>query len=125
MDATETGDELDNPIPAPRIADQFSRDRERANREFLDEPLTVRGEVLNIANVVSAVVVRVLGTGDRDDGTHIEMQLKIRDDATKINRGKEITFRGVCRGLKENANPTGDDIGWIKFEEAVIVGSAD
>jgi hypothetical protein len=65
-------------------------------------------------------VVRMLGKGENYSGTQLEWHLSNRDDAERITEGDEVTLRGTYHGYRTGTSPTGEEITWIRFTEAVL-----
>lgn len=110
----------DEVLEAHKLAEIIERDPERLDEEYSNEPPPVRGEVFEIRNVISAVVVRMFGKGENDSGTHLEWHLSNRHDAEEITDGDEVTLRGRYQGCRTGTSPTGEEITWIRFTRAVL-----
>lgn len=116
-------DERDDKIlSAKELAQDYDDQRKGKDQWFLGETLAVCGDVRSLRNVISAVVVRISGIGDRYSGTHLEMKLKERRETEKLTKGEQATLKGICRGLSTKESPTGEPINWIQFEDAVVLG---
>jgi hypothetical protein len=114
----ESGDEVI--LSAEELARHYTME-DSGDRDFKGELVRFRGEVLRIDNVISAVVPRVRGIGEKYNGTHLKLHLKDRDDAESLKPGVKSAFQGICQGLQERTSPTGEPVGWITIDEAKVV----
>ncbi len=119
-DGRTTVPEGDQILSARQLAHEYEEDPDIANETYRNEQLTVQGEILEIRNVISAVVLRVLGVGKHYSGVHLELHLRSREDAEYVEEGKSIRFRGECQGYRIKSGPKGQGITWIRFTDAVL-----
>lgn len=108
-------------ITAEQLAKKYEESPQDADEQFLDDEITIRGQILRIDNVVSAVVVRARGKGEEYSGTHLRFHLKNRKEASCLKKDKPAIFQGICRGLDTNTSPTGEEIGWVTIQEASLI----
>lgn len=108
-------------LTAEELAQAYETDPDRARREFDGEEIDVRGRIRRIDNVISAVVPRLQGTGEKFNGTHIEVKLRRRSDAKSLSTGDEVHLRGRCEGLKTGSSPSGEDIAWVVVNRAEVI----
>jgi len=110
----------DEIFEAHELAEIAERDPERLEKVYFNEHPPVRGEIFEIRNVISAVVVRMYGRGENYSGTHLEWHLSNRDDAEDITEGNRVTLKGTYQGFRTGTSPTGEEITWIRFTRAVL-----
>jgi len=112
--------EYDEGFTARTLAEEFVRNPENAEERYQNEELVVQGEISEIRNVISAVVLRIQGIGQRYDGAHLEIHLGNRNDADTIGEGDFVRFRGECQGHRTESGPKDEGILWIRFTDAVL-----
>ncbi|MFB6344616.1 MAG: hypothetical protein ABEK50_02410 [bacterium] len=110
-----------NVLSSQELSKQFEQRPDEASTKFLDEQLTVKGEISRIDNVISAVVPRMKGTGDKYSGVHLKFHLKNRQDSKQLSEGDEAILQGVCKNFEKSTSPTGEEIGWITITQASTV----
>lgn len=114
-----TGPEGDKVRVARELAREYEGNPADADENYRNQELTVRGEILGIRNVISAVVLRIHGTGERYNGVHFEIHLRNREDAETIEVGDSVEFRGACQGYRRASGPSNKGITWIRFTDAI------
>lgn len=107
-------------ISARELAKSVERDPEQFDEKHKHDELHVRGEVFEVRNVVSAVVVRMCGLGETYSGVDLEWHMSNRDDAEQIRSGDTVSLRGRYEGHRTGTSPTGEEITWIRFTRAVL-----
>lgn len=107
-------------VRAEELSEEYDSDSSLADEKYLNERLDVTGTILRLDNVVSAVVPRMLGCGEKYSGTHVKFLLDGRDNVDQLTKGQPATIRGTCRGLEESTSPTGERIGWITVDGATV-----
>lgn len=105
-------------ITAEELARSFEKNPNRAEAKYIGETLEIRGEVRKIDNVISAVVVRLDGIGQKYNGTHVEVKLRSRSDVEGIASGDTVTFRGHCDGIRTKTSPNGEDVKLVMLLDA-------
>lgn len=113
--------EVEETLAAEELAREYGADPGAADERFLDEELAVTGTIDRIDNVISAVVPRMLGTGEKYSGTHVKFHLRNREDVDRLTKDEPATIHGICRGMETSASPTGERIGWITVDGATVV----
>lgn len=108
-------------LRAEELSERYRADPGAADERFLDEKLAVTGTIDRIDNVISAVVPRMLGTGEKYSGIHVKFHLTNREDVDHLTKDEPATIHGICRGMETSASPTGERIGWITIDGATVV----
>jgi hypothetical protein len=116
----ETNNSASFSVRADELSEAYGTDPASADEKFLDEELVVTGEIHRVDNVISAVVPRMLGTGEKYSGTHVKFHLETRENVEQLTKGEQATIRGTCGGFEESTSPTGERIGWITIDSATV-----
>lgn len=81
-------------ITAIAIFDSFSNNEQAANISFLNKAIEVTGKVTNVKTNQAGKTVIYLQSNDPVFGVNCTF----KQDPGKINKGDNITFKGVCTG---------------------------
>lgn len=81
-------------IDAVALFDAFSQNEKKANADFLDKVLEVRGEVTNVTMNADGSAVILLKTNDLMFGINCTMEEK----NIQLKKGDQVTLKGLCTG---------------------------
>ncbi len=81
-------------IDAVTLFNAFSQNEKKANADYLDKVLQVRGEVTNITTNADGITVILLKTDDMMFGINCTMEEK----NSSIKTGDQVTLKGLCTG---------------------------
>ncbi len=81
-------------IDAVTLFNAFSQNEKKANADYLDKVLQVRGEVTNITTNADGLTVILLKTDDMMFGINCTMEEK----TSSIKTGDQVTLKGLCTG---------------------------
>lgn len=81
-------------IDAVTLFNAFSQNEKKANADYLDKVLQVRGEVTNITTNADGLTVILLKTDDMMFGINCTMEEK----NSSIKTGDQVTLKGLCTG---------------------------
>ncbi|MFY7878484.1 MAG: OB-fold protein [Lacibacter sp.] len=81
-------------IDAVTLFNAFSQNEKKANADYLDKVLEVRGEVTNITTNADGLPVILLKTDDMMFGINCTMEEK----NTSVKTGDQVTLKGLCTG---------------------------
>jgi hypothetical protein len=83
-------------LEASKLFDEFNDDEGAATTKYLNQVVSVRGVVADISAVDSAGLTVMLGTSNPLFG--VTCQLPDGNDGKLIERGQQISIRGLCTG---------------------------
>lgn len=81
-------------IDAVTLFNAFSQNEKKANADYLDKVLQVRGEVTNITTNADGITVILLKTDDMMFGINCTMEEK----NSSIKTGDQVRLKGLCTG---------------------------
>lgn len=81
-------------IDAVTLFNAFSQNEKKANADYLDKVLQVRGEVTNITTNADGITVILLKTDDIMFGINCTMEEK----NISVKTGDQVTLKGLCTG---------------------------
>jgi hypothetical protein len=81
-------------IDAATLFNAFVTDEKKANADYLDKVLDVRGEVTNISVNTDGLPVILLKTNDMMFGINCTMEEK----NISVKTGDQVTLKGLCTG---------------------------
>ena len=81
-------------IDAVTLFNAFSQNEKKANADYLDKVLQVRGEVSNITTNADGITVILLKTDDMMFGINCTMEEK----NSSIKTGDQVRLKGLCTG---------------------------